>query len=171
MNRLHIVGRKNSGKTTLICELVQALTRKGLKVATIKHTHHHHELDTPGKDSHQHRISGAAAVGILSPKMNAVFWPSPSDEMTAAEKEVGYARFESLMSDCDLILVEGDSSTEGLKVEVFRQEIHAETLAANDPTIRAVISDDDLEISTETWPRSNLPELLSKIQALVESAN
>ena len=73
--RIHIVGRRNSGKTTLVCELVAALTKRGYRVATIKHTHHHHELDTPGKDSWHHREAGAAAVGILSPRMTAMFFP------------------------------------------------------------------------------------------------
>ncbi|MGZ5851990.1 MAG: molybdopterin-guanine dinucleotide biosynthesis protein B, partial [Hyphomicrobium sp.] len=35
-----IVGWKNSGKTTLIERLVVALTQRGLRVATVKHTHH-----------------------------------------------------------------------------------------------------------------------------------
>ncbi len=52
--RIHIVGRKNSGKTTLIVELVSHLTNLDYRVGTIKHTHHHHELDTPGKDSFRH---------------------------------------------------------------------------------------------------------------------
>ena len=44
MRRLHIIGRKNHGKTQLVVELVEELTVRGLRVATIKHTHHHHEL-------------------------------------------------------------------------------------------------------------------------------
>jgi molybdopterin-guanine dinucleotide biosynthesis protein len=120
--RIHIVGRRNSGKTTLVCELVTALTQRGYRVATIKHTHHHHELDTPGKDSWHHRESGAAAVGILSPRMTAMFFPqqretasndsgsdSPSQHDPVAH-EIRYQRFETLFSDCDLILVEGDES-------------------------------------------------------------
>jgi len=75
MRRLHIVGRKNSGKTTFIVELVRYFTSSGLRIGTIKHTHHQHELDTPGKDSHRHREAGAQVVGILSRAMSAVFLP------------------------------------------------------------------------------------------------
>ena len=78
MKRLHIVGRKNSGKTTLIVDLVQLLTKNGCRVGTIKHTHHHHELDTPGKDSHRHREAGAELVGVVSRSMTAVFRPRPA---------------------------------------------------------------------------------------------
>ncbi|MDC0936360.1 molybdopterin-guanine dinucleotide biosynthesis protein MobB, partial [Pirellulales bacterium] len=64
--RVHIVGRKNHGKTTLIVELIGELRGRGLRVAAIKHTSHAHDLDTPGKDSHRHGEAGAAVVGILS---------------------------------------------------------------------------------------------------------
>ena len=62
MRRLHVLGRKNHGKTTLVAELVAELTRRGWRIGTIKHTHHHHELDTPGKDSWMHRQAGAREV-------------------------------------------------------------------------------------------------------------
>ena len=45
MKRLHIIGGKNHGKTTLVVELVEEFTRRGMTVGTIKHTHHQHELD------------------------------------------------------------------------------------------------------------------------------
>ena len=84
MKRIHIVGRKNSGKTTLVADLVAHLTANGHRVGTIKHTHHQHELDTPGKDSHRHREAGAAVVGILCPGMTAVFRPAPDRQRSAA---------------------------------------------------------------------------------------
>ena len=61
-----MIGRKNSGKTTLVSELVTEFTARGYRVGTIKHTHHQHELDVPGKDSYRHREAGAAIVGIIS---------------------------------------------------------------------------------------------------------
>jgi molybdopterin-guanine dinucleotide biosynthesis protein MobB len=74
MKRLHVIGGKNHGKTTLVVELVKEFSRRGISVGTIKHTHHQHELDVPGKDSYRHRMAGAAAVGILSPSMSALFF-------------------------------------------------------------------------------------------------
>jgi molybdopterin-guanine dinucleotide biosynthesis protein MobB len=62
VKRLHIIGGKNHGKTMLVVELVQEFARRGIPVGTIKHTHHHHEVDVPGKDSHRHRLAGAAAA-------------------------------------------------------------------------------------------------------------
>ena len=66
MQVMGIVGWKNSGKTTLVVELVRVLTARGLRVATIKHAHHEFDIDQPGKDSYLHRAAGAADVIVSS---------------------------------------------------------------------------------------------------------
>ncbi len=156
-NRIHIVGRKNSGKTTLIVELVQQLTARGLRVGTIKHTHHHHELDTPGKDSHRHREAGAEMVGIMAPGMNALFWSQVDD---------GSGRYEQMLAkftECDIVLVEGHATGPGMKVEVWRAATDSEPLAAGDDSIIAVISDDAPPVAVPVWPRSNVPALAKRV--------
>lgn len=153
--RIHIVGRKNSGKTTLIVDLVRHFTQQGMMVGTIKHTHHHHELDTPGKDSHCHREAGAAVVGIMAREMSAVFWPpGKTDDM--ADR---YAAMLSVFANCRLVLVEGDSQTTQCKLETWRAATNAEPLAATDQGISAVISDDPLEIGVPLLARSDIPAL------------
>jgi len=164
--RVHIVGRKNSGKTTLVCELVREFTSRGIRVATIKHTHHHHELDTPGKDSHLHREAGAAGVGILSPQMTAMF--VPSDRELRGERR--YEQFESLFADCRLILVEGDLQSTAPRVEVWRSVVSEEPYAAGDPKIAAVISDDIATgLVCSIWSRSNVVNLADQILSLMVS--
>lgn len=167
MKRIHIVGRKNSGKTTLIVELIQEFTRQGFRVGTIKHTHHDHELDTPGKDSHRHRIAGSIAVGILSKQMNAIFWPkSPHDVDDPVERK--YQHFDTMMRECDLVLVEGDAQASAIKIEVYRTAIGSEPLAANDPTIAAIITDDRLTAAQPTWRRSGVHLIANHIQQLLQ---
>lgn len=164
--RVHIVGRKNSGKTTLVCELVREFTDRGIRVATIKHTHHHHELDTPGKDSHLHREAGAAGVGILSPQMTAMF--IPSDRELRGEQR--YEQFESLFADCRLILVEGDLNSTAPRVEVWRGVVSEEPYAAGDPKIAAVISDDVATgLVCSIWSRSDIAEVADRILSLIVS--
>ena len=158
--RVHIVGRKNAGKTTLVCDLVKELSRQGLKVATVKHTHHHHELDTPGKDSHKHRESGAAGVGILSARMSAAFVPIRRDEDEATR----YARFNVMFNDCDIILVEGDLATTARKVEVWRTAVSEPPYAAADASVSCVVSDDDLAVNCQTCRRSDLKRLAELIR-------
>jgi molybdopterin-guanine dinucleotide biosynthesis protein MobB len=158
--RIHIVGRKNSGKTTLVCDLVAELTRRGLGVATIKHTHHRHELDTPGKDSHKHREAGAAAVGILTPQMTAAFIPMDREEMGSHR----YAAFESIFANFDLILVEGDLQTTAPRIEVWRSVVSERPYAAEDGTIVAVVSDESpQDTSCPVWPRANIAGLANEI--------
>jgi molybdopterin-guanine dinucleotide biosynthesis protein B len=69
-----IVGRTNSGKTTLIEQLIPALARRGCRVATIKHHHHgDFEADHPGKDSWRHAQAGAVATALAGTHRLAVF--------------------------------------------------------------------------------------------------
>lgn len=161
--RIHIVGRKNAGKTTFVCDLVKELTRRGLRVATVKHTHHHHELDTPGKDSHKHRESGAAGVGILSPEMTAAFVPTRRDTDDAKR----YATFDTMFADCDLIIVEGDLNTSSVKVEVWRDVVTEPPYAADDKSIAAVVTDDKIETTVPCWNRSDLRAAAENIIRLI----
>ncbi|MBT3809510.1 MAG: molybdopterin-guanine dinucleotide biosynthesis protein B, partial [Rhodospirillaceae bacterium] len=61
-----IVGWHDSGKTTLVVQLVAELAGRGYRVSTVKHAHHVFDVDTPGKDSWKHRESGATEVMVGS---------------------------------------------------------------------------------------------------------
>ena len=167
MKRLHILGRKNHGKTTLVAELVAHFTAAGYRVGTIKHTHHEHELDLPGKDSYRHRQAGAAAAGILSRSMCAVFWPSSARTGPSADP---YAQFTLHFHDCDFVLVEGDVAATAPKIEVWRQAAGEEPLAALDGSIAAIVSDDAIPISAARWQRSDLPAVARHILDLLAVA-
>jgi molybdopterin-guanine dinucleotide biosynthesis protein MobB len=171
MKRIHIIGHKNSGKTTLIVNLVNELTRQGYRVGTIKHTHHDHELDTPGKDSHRHREAGSAAVGILSKSMNAIFWPQPRIQSTGRpRKSQKYQQFDSMMNDCDIVLVEGDSKSDSTKIEVFRAMNGNQPIASADESIHAVVTDDDVNLENEIaiWPRIDITSVVWNIEMLLK---
>jgi molybdopterin-guanine dinucleotide biosynthesis protein B len=156
MKRLHLIGRKNHGKTTLVVELVEELTRRGVVVGTIKHTHHQHELDVQGKDSHRHRSAGAAAVGVLSRGLNAIFIPVQESDDPDVDR---YAVFAPTFAACDLVLIEGDSQTDSPKIEVWRSEVSDTPLAESDSSIRAIVTDDPINIETPILARSDLSGL------------
>jgi molybdopterin-guanine dinucleotide biosynthesis protein B len=62
-----VVGRKNSGKTTLIVELLKALA-PSLPIVVVKHVHHRGVVfDVEGTDTWRVRQSGARAVMALAP--------------------------------------------------------------------------------------------------------
>jgi molybdopterin-guanine dinucleotide biosynthesis protein B len=64
---LQILGKKDSGKTTLVAGLVHEFTSRGFRVGTVKHTSHDHEFDRPGTDSFRHVQAGSEATVIISP--------------------------------------------------------------------------------------------------------
>ena len=164
MNRLHIVGGKNHGKTTLIVDLVREFARREVPVGTIKHTHHHHELDVPGKDSYRHRTAGAKAVGILSPEMCAVF--VPVDKAVAAPSD-RYSALAPMFAGCRLVLVEGDSQATAPKIEVWRNALRTQPLATTDRSIRALVTDDTAPMGTQLLARRDIRGLADWILATV----
>jgi molybdopterin-guanine dinucleotide biosynthesis protein B len=115
-----IVGRKNSGKTTLTVALAAELKRRGLRVATIKHGHHAFETDEPGRDSWRHFNEGQAEATIMAgmEKIALVMRidGEPDPERLIAELYAGRGY--------DLVLIEGWKHGRLPKVEVFRRELH-----------------------------------------------
>ncbi|GFP23998.1 molybdopterin-guanine dinucleotide biosynthesis adapter protein, partial [Candidatus Hakubella thermalkaliphila] len=67
-----IVGKTDSGKTTLLEKLVAELKKRGYRVGTVKHDIHGFEVDHPGKDSWRHAQAGADTVAISSPQKLAL---------------------------------------------------------------------------------------------------
>ena len=61
-----ISGVKNSGKTTLICRLLEIFKDKGLKVAVLKHDGHDFVPDVPGTDTYCQLQSGAYGTAVFS---------------------------------------------------------------------------------------------------------
>lgn len=113
MKLLSIVGHSGSGKTTLIEKLLPVLNAAGLKVATIKHTHHQVPLDTPGKDSWRFKQAGAVASMLVTPQALQLVadMPEAYDPVLLAQR---------YFSDADLVLAEGFSQADCLRIEVLR---------------------------------------------------
>ena len=131
---ISIVGKSNSGKTTLIVKIVKELKSRGYKVATIKHSHHHFELDTEGKDSWLHTQAGADAVVVASQNMMGIMRQSPKEPSLA---EI----INTYLQDVDIIIVEGYKAEAVPKIEVFRSEISTELVCKDDKNIIAVVGD------------------------------
>lgn len=62
-----IVGKKNTGKTSLTVKVISELTKRGYNVASIKHSHHSIEMDKENTDTWKHKQAGAnLVVGVGS---------------------------------------------------------------------------------------------------------
>lgn len=135
-----VVGWKNAGKTGLMERLVTEITGRGFTVSTVKHAHHSFDVDHPGKDSFRHREAGASQVLLASRNRIALMhelrgMPEPSlDELL------------SQLAPVDLVLVEGYKRDAHRKVEAHRAVTANPLIAPEDPTIRAVASDTNLNL-------------------------
>ena len=159
MRRVHVVGRKNAGKTTLMIELIRELTGRGCRVGTIKHTSHNHCIDTRGKDSFRHCEAGASPAALITGNATAVFLPEQHGERT-------YKELASFYEACHLVLVEGNLETAAPKVEVWRAEASGEPFALTRNDIAAVITDEQINVSVPVWPRACLRTLANNSLAL-----
>jgi len=118
-----VVGRKDSGKTTVVVELVAELTRRGRRVMTAKHGHHF-ELDAPGTDSYRHRHEGGAGrVALVGPDAMAVMgaW-GPDGEPGLREVVRRY------LADAEIVVAEGWKGAREAKIEVHRAARHPRPL-------------------------------------------
>lgn len=129
-----IVGWHDSGKTTLLVALVGALTARGHSVSTVKHAHHGFDVDTPGKDSWNHRAAGAREVMVGSAKR----WALMHELRGAPEPALG--DLLKIMSPVDIVLVEGFKSEAHDKIEVWHEGLEEPPLATNDPTVVALVT-------------------------------
>ena len=67
MKIVSVVGRKNTGKTSLTVKIITELSKRGYNVASIKHSHHEMEMDREHTDTWRHKQAGSnVVVGIGS---------------------------------------------------------------------------------------------------------
>lgn len=96
-NCVAFIGRKNSGKTTLVEQLISELARRGIAVSSLKHhSHDDFEIDIPGKDSYRHHEAGTVATAIASAKRFAVV-----EDLVRTELEV---EVEEDLTDVEALL-------------------------------------------------------------------
>jgi molybdopterin-guanine dinucleotide biosynthesis protein B len=129
-----VVGASGVGKTTLLCRLVEELTRRGHRVATVKHTHGAFAFDQPGKDSQRHAAAGACQTAVVSPAQVALVRPL-AQAMTLDEFAA------TLAGDADLLLVEGWKQAAVPKIEVWRAAAGGALVCGDDPRLAAVAAD------------------------------
>ncbi len=135
---MSIVGRSNTGKTTLIEKLIPELRSRGYRVATIKHNIHGFDIDHEGKDSWRHKKAGASLTVIASPQRIAVI-EDASKDYELSELRDRYIR------DVDIILSEGFKLNLHPKIEVVRAEMRHNPICSREDNLIAIVSDEPVD--------------------------
>jgi molybdopterin-guanine dinucleotide biosynthesis protein B len=154
---LSVVGKSDSGKTTLIEKLVPELTRRGYRIATVKHDVHGFEVDREGKDSWRHKQAGAHTVVISSPNKIALIRDVEKD-LTLDEIR------EKLIQDVDLILSEGYKKDVQPKIEIFRKEKHKELLCTKGDHLVAIVSNKNFNVGVPCFDLEDMEGLSNFIE-------
>ena len=160
-----IIGRKHSGKTTLVVKLAAELHRRGHRVMTIKHGAHTFNIDPSTTDTYRHYHEGnAERVAMAAPDKFALImrW---SDEMGPEEIATRH------MSDADIVLCEGFKRSRLPKIEIHRRASHPAPLFGtpdvDETTYRAIVSDVALDSSVPVI-RLDTPAYVESLADLVE---
>ena len=131
MKAVGIVGASGSGKTTLITSLLAILSGRGLRVGTIKHTHH--AISLPDVRAAAFARWGAREVLLAGPSRLLQF--GSSDETLEPEAIL------SRLANCDLILVEGFKGYGMPKIEVWRSVLGRPAYQSDLPGLIALAGD------------------------------
>ncbi len=151
-----IVGKSNSGKTTLLEKLITRLAQTGYKIGSVKHAHSGFEVDREGKDSWRHKKAGAASTLVISEDKIAMI---KDDKADCLEKMRFY------LSDRDIILAEGFKKQNLPKIEIFRtQSVHKEPLCRNDENLIAFVTDSDYRLDVPTFGIEEITEIAAFIE-------
>ena len=138
-----VAGWKNSGKTTLAVRLIEEFTRRGLRVASVKHAHHAFQIDDGETDSARHRRAGSQQVAIVSSQR----WALVTE--LAGTPEPDFADVLASLAPCDLVIVEGYKSAAIPKIEARRlASSDRRPLSDDDPCVIAIAADHEVEGST-----------------------
>ncbi|MGD8190980.1 molybdopterin-guanine dinucleotide biosynthesis protein B [Brevibacillus ginsengisoli] len=112
---VQFAGYSNSGKTTLLTQVIRYLSDQGLRVAVIKHDGGHDvQIDQEGKDTWRFHQAGSPLVAIQSKMQTAWFDYSPISLAEIIERMAA--------GQPDLILIEGFKREAYPKLVLIRTE-------------------------------------------------
>lgn len=153
---ISIVGKSESGKTTLIEKLIPRLKQRGYRIGVVKHAHHGFDMDHEGKDSYRHRRAGAHTVGVASPGQLAMVKDMRGESL---EDLIPY------FADVDLLITEGFKRDRAPKIEVFRSQRHLRPACLDDTTLIAMVTDMPFELSIPQFEPDDITAITDFIAA------
>lgn len=153
-----IVGKSDSGKTTLLEGVVRVLAAHGWRVATVKHHVHAVEVDQPGKDSWRHARAGAVTTMISSPTQFVV--------VREVDRERTLDELVEAAGDADILITEGFQRAGSVRIEVSRRARSDELV--NEPDALFALVTDNVGLVPDGLPVFTLDDA-EGVAELVES--
>jgi len=158
-----IVGRSNSGKTTLLESLIPLLQARGYRVAAVKHyVHPGIEFDVPGKDSYRLAHAGADRVVLATPDRVV--------HVRRCEREPTLAEVVAEIRDVDLVLIEGHKQAVVPKIEVNRRERDAHLVCGDDAQLIGVVSDQRFDVDVPQFDLDDVAGVADLLERRVLAA-
>jgi molybdopterin-guanine dinucleotide biosynthesis protein B len=160
---ISIVGKSNSGKTTLLEKLITELKNRGYKVAIVKHSHHKDDLDTAAKDTWRFTKAGSELSAINSLDHLAIY-----RRMDSFFDPQDISNF--VLWDYDILLTEGFKGSSYPKIEVHRSEQGKELLT--DPKLLlAVVTDTPIDLKVPQFSHGDVAGIADIIEKTIVSKN
>jgi len=147
-------------KSELVGRLVVELVGRGLQVSTIKRVSDTVDLERRGSGTWKHRAAGAAEVMIASASRFALLREMPPD---TTEPDV--ADLLARMAPVDIVLLDGFRRSNYPKMEVVPAGQDRALLAAGDPMVLAVTSDESVLANVRCLALSNIVALADFVLA------
>jgi molybdopterin-guanine dinucleotide biosynthesis protein B len=151
-----VVGKSESGKTTLIEKLIPELKKRGYRIGSIKHAGHRFDIDKKGKDSWRHRKAGADIVVIASTDKIAMIKDNDCESLDGLNK---------YFNGVDLVIAEGYNKENIPKIEIVRKANGKKPLCLGDNQLIALVTDTDI---VHKVPRFGLEEI-DKLADFIEN--
>jgi molybdopterin-guanine dinucleotide biosynthesis protein B len=156
---ISIVGFKNSGKTRVAEVLIKKLVERGHRVGTLKHTAEDIQLDTPGKDTHRHRMAGASSSGILHESGSAFF----------IDRYVSFHTAVSYLGKLDFLVIEGFKTINTqAKILIPRKQADINTLI--DGLVIGIVQVPEVESLESDLPIISLKDGISLVDLVEKKA-
>jgi molybdopterin-guanine dinucleotide biosynthesis protein B len=152
---ISVVGKSDTGKTTLLEKLVAELKRRGYRVATVKHDTHGFDIDRPGKDSWRHARAGSDVVIISGPNRLAL--------IEKREQEITLNEIADRVTNVDIILTEGYKRGDRPKIEVSRREKGGELLCTEGELV-AIAADQSFDMKVPQFGLDDTAALVDLIE-------
>jgi molybdopterin-guanine dinucleotide biosynthesis protein MobB len=117
-----VYGKSETGKTTLIEQLVARLTKEGFQVATVKQTNKAISMDTMNKDTWRHHRAGAHLVVFSSRSETNFLLEQPLNTSEILRRITAFGTF-------DIILIEGADDPSIPKIQIGPVKKRSNTIA------------------------------------------